>query len=155
MVLLDKIKTYLTDKNRIIKTSQGKFTLCNSSELHEFNPEVYSYELDDENEYFTPKSEDPNEYHGIYLGRALNLVKGSEFYDPEGILLYLPEINKIGVWDSSHYQVNVFNNISFEELSSNIENYIVMQWGKRDFVNLLEIFEPWKHWEFIPSEKKE
>jgi len=27
--------------------------------------------------------------------------------------------------------------------------------GQRGFVNLLEIFEPWKYLKFIPSEKKE
>lgn len=149
--MLRDIKAFLGDKNKEVQTSQGKFTLCKANELDEFQPKIYCFDLDHEKEFMTPKGQDPNKEEGIYLGKAINLVKSSENYSPLGILLYLPDLDLVGTWDNSHYQLNVFTDISWDEISNNLPLYIVSPWENRCFDNILEVFEPWKRWEFIPN----
>ncbi len=155
MVSLEEIKSFLGNKNIEVETSQGKFTLCKADEIQEFYPKIYSYGLDDERAYFSPKGKDPKKDHGIYTGRAINLIKDSEFYTPLGILMYLPDLEMIGTWDRSHYQIGVFQNVTWKEITENLSSFIVSMWDNRNFDNILEVFEPWDKWEFTPTEAKE
>lgn len=151
MNMLRDIKEFLGDKNIEVETSYGKFTLCKANEIEEFQPKIYCFDLDYEHEFMIPKGNDPNEELGIYLGKAINLVKFSENYSHLGLLLYLPDLNLVGTWDKSQYQLNVFTGLSWDEISNNLPAYLGSLWGDRNFDNVLEIFEPWKHWEFIPN----
>ncbi|BDD08092.1 hypothetical protein FUAX_05240 [Fulvitalea axinellae] len=155
MISLDEIKLFLGDENIEIETSQGKFILCKADEIQEFYPKIYSYGLDDEREYFTPKGKDPKKEHGIYTGKAINLMKNSEYYDPLGVLMYLPDLKMVGTWDGGHYQIGVFQGVTWKEISADLSSFIVSMWGNRNFDNILEVFEPWDKWEFKPTEIKE
>jgi hypothetical protein len=148
--MLEKIKTFLGDTNIEVQTSQGNFTLCKADEIEDFELKIYSLDLDSEGEYITPLSEDPNE-NGIYTAKAINLVKSSEHYDPLGLLLYIPKLNAVGAWDSSHYQLLMFTHKTWEEIEANIAYFIEAQWESIDGYSIYEVFEPWKHWEFTPN----
>ncbi len=151
MSQLEQIKTFLGNKNIPVATIHGEFTLCNASEIEEIEIKIYSFNIYDDHQYITPLGEDPNEF-GIYKGKVINLMKSSEFYDPKGVLIYLPELDKIGSWNSSGYSLMVFTE-SFEEISQNLSKFIEAQWESMCGYDIYELFEPWKHWEFVANKR--
>lgn len=152
MIALDEIKQFLGEDNKLIDARNGLFELCKASEIHEMIIRIYPYHLDDEQEYFKPYGKDPNK-DGIYIGKALNLVKSwnGDAHDGLGILVYLPDLKKIGQWDNSHNQLLVFQDDTWEDFQSNLKYHIDCQWETRHAKNILEVFEPSKIFTFIPS----
>jgi hypothetical protein len=65
---------------------------------------------------------------GHYTIPAVNLVADAEDYDPEFILLWLPEEGLYGTWDSDHAELLVFPGVSWADIAADPRRYIAAQW---------------------------
>lgn len=65
---------------------------------------------------------------GYYAVPAVNLVADCEGYDPEGILIWLPDQQLFGTWDIDHWDVLVFPNTTWSDIVANPVKYINAQW---------------------------
>jgi hypothetical protein len=83
---------------------------------------------------------------GYYVVPAVSLVHECEGYDPEFILLWLPDEGLFGTWDSDHWDLKVFPNTDWESIVSNPVPYINAQWDQDSKVS--RYFIPWPRYEF-------
>ncbi len=94
------------------------------------------YELEEDTVFI----EGPNKGESYYEIPAVSLTNENEYYDPEFILLWLPNEQKYGSWDSDHWDLYVFENANWEDISKNPLAYINCQWDNTQKVGAL--FEP-------------
>jgi len=83
---------------------------------------------------------------GYYPVPAVNLVADCDGYEPEGILIWLPDQKVFGTWDSDHWDILVFPNTTWSDIASNPTIYINAQW-EPDGVKC-EYFEPFPKYPF-------
>ncbi|MBA4148070.1 MAG: hypothetical protein H0X66_08120 [Verrucomicrobia bacterium] len=83
---------------------------------------------------------------GYYAIPAVNLVAESEAYDPEFILLWLPEACLYGTWDSDHWDLRVFPGITWMQIAASPLKYVNAQWDP-DSVDS-KVFVPWPQYPF-------
>ncbi len=83
---------------------------------------------------------------GYYSVTVVNLVSDCDGYDPEGILIWLPEQKIFGTWDSDHWDILVFPNASWLDIVSDPAKYINAQWAPDDVE--YEYFEPFPKYPF-------
>jgi len=55
---------------------------------------------------------------------AINLTSSAEGYDPEYILMWLPNEKKYGAWDSSHWIVYIFEGAKWSDIVSDPLTYL-------------------------------
>ena len=67
---------------------------------------------------------------------AINLTDKCEHYDPEYILLYLPNEKLYGTWDSDHWTLYVFPNISWTDITKNPAEFINQQWNPKKEIGI-------------------
>ena len=103
--------------------------------------EVY---IDSEN---SPLQEsDPNAgREGYYSIPAVSLIDSCEGYDPEGILVWLPDQRCYGTWDNDHWDVLIFPDLTWTDIVADPVPFINAQW--RGEVNF-EYLKPWPRYEF-------
>ena len=65
---------------------------------------------------------------GYYAVPAINLVADCDGYDPEGILIWLPEQKVFGTWDIDHWDVLIFPNATWSDIASDPIKFINAQW---------------------------
>jgi len=83
---------------------------------------------------------------GYYSIPAVNLVAACEGYDPEGILIWLPEQELFGTWDCDHWDVRVFPGANWTDIMDDPVKYINAQWKPDEVEN--EYFIPWPKYPF-------
>ncbi len=83
---------------------------------------------------------------GYYAIPAVSLTGECEDYDPEFILLWLPEERLFGTWDCDHWVLKVFRNARWADIVANPAAYINAQWDWND--ELGSQFVPWPQYEF-------
>ena len=117
----------------------GSVILKRSSDL--VIAEIY---IDSENSPW--QESDPNAgREGYYSIPAVSLVDSCEGYDPEGILVWLPDQQCYGTWDNDHWDVLVFPDVSWSDIVANPVPFINAQWrGEVKF----EYLRPWPCYEF-------
>lgn len=59
---------------------------------------------------------------------AVNLVKDCNGYDPEFILLWLPNEKVFGAWDCDHWVLTIFPKCSWSDIANNPLPYLNAQW---------------------------
>jgi hypothetical protein len=69
---------------------------------------------------------------GYYSVPAMNLVADCDGYDPEGILIWLPDQQVFGTWDIDHWDVLVFPDVSWTDIVSDPAKYVNAQWEPDD-----------------------
>lgn len=75
------------------------------------------------------QKEDPNAGRdGAYEVPAVSLSAECDGFDPEFILLWLPEEGLFGSWDSDHYDLYVFPNATWNDIVANPIPYLDAQW---------------------------
>jgi hypothetical protein len=83
---------------------------------------------------------------GYYSVPAVNLVAACEGYDPDGILIWLPDLRQFGSWDNDHWDVFIFPGITWSKIVANPLPFINAQWHpgrvKHDFL------APWPQYPF-------
>lgn len=62
---------------------------------------------------------------------AINLTDRCEQYDPEYILLYLPNEKLYGTWDSDQWKLYVFPETSWTDITENPDDFINQQWNPK------------------------
>ena len=65
---------------------------------------------------------------GHYPIPSVNLVADAEGYDPEYILLWLPEEGLYGTWDCDHAELRVFPEVTWTDIVADPLPYISAQW---------------------------
>ena len=90
--------------------------------------------------------EDPNAgIHGYYAVPALSLIARCENYDPDGILIWLPDQSCYGTWDCDHWDVLTFGSAKWLDIVKDPLPFINAQW-KREVE--CEYLVPWNTYEF-------
>lgn len=75
------------------------------------------------------KADDPHAGEsGSYEVPAVSLTAFCEAYDPEGILLWLPNEELFGSWDNDHYDLFVFPGATWDTIIRNPVPYVDTQW---------------------------
>jgi hypothetical protein len=93
---------------------------------------------------------DPNEgQDGYYAIPAVSLIAECEGYDPEFILLWLPNEKLFGAWDNDHWKLDVFHGCSWSDIVAQPEIYLNAQWDPASGVGTP--FSPWLHYELKPG----
>jgi hypothetical protein len=139
----DDLREFLTRKKqlrynlRLCET--GKVTLKRLEDLR-----LDSIYIDSEG---SPHSElDPNKgREGYYAVPAVSLIAKCQHYDPDGILVWLPDQSCYGTWDNDHWDVLIFPKVSWTEIVKDPVPFINAQW-KRGVA--CEYLTPWERYEF-------
>lgn len=74
-------------------------------------------------------SDDPHKGRGHYIVLAIDLLKECEGYDPEGMLVYIPELKQYGNFDCDHESLVVFPGMSWSDFVADPVKYINGAWG--------------------------
>ena len=85
-----------------------------------------------------------NSYYEI---PAVNLTVENEYYDPEFILCWLPNEMMFGAWDSDHWELFTFRDISWTQIAQDPLPYINCQWDPHQKV--ADKFDPKGKYELI------
>lgn len=94
----------------------------------------------------TEDESDPHQDEdGYYSVPAVSLTGECEAYDPEYILLWLPNEQLFGSWDCDHWKLTVFPGTSWEDIVADPLIYLNAQWSP-DGVG--SEFHPWSKYEF-------
>jgi hypothetical protein len=118
----------------------GKITLKNFNDL-----EVGEVWIDSEESPIAQK--DPNkEKEGYYSVPAVSLIEDCEGYDPEFILLWLPNEDLFGTWDCDHWDLKIFPKATWNDIVKNPLPYINAQWEGDS--KIAEYFMPYPKYEF-------
>ena len=78
---------------------------------------------------------------------AINLTDQCERYDPEYILLYLPNEKLYGTWDSDHWTLYVFPNTNWTDITENPAEFINQQWNPKKEIGIE--FDPRTNYKII------
>ena len=98
----------------------------------------------------TDTKDDPNYgADGYYSIPAVSLLSGCEGYDPDFILLWLPNEQTFGSWDCDHWVLTVFPSASWQDIADDPAPYLNAQWDPGTTVG--EKFTPWPRYEFRPG----
>ncbi|MBC7876629.1 MAG: hypothetical protein H7Y59_05600 [Anaerolineales bacterium] len=95
-------------------------------------------------------NQDPHaEEEGCYVIPAINLVAECEGYDPDGILIWLPDQKVFGTWDSEYWDVLIFPYATWRDISTSPVKYLNALWDQ-DAV-LCEYLRPFPNYPFQPE----
>ncbi len=83
---------------------------------------------------------------GYYAIPAINLVSQAKGYNPQFILLWLPESGEYGTWDCDHWELRVFPGVTWTDIAASPLKYINAQWYPDDVEN--EVLVPWPKYAF-------
>jgi hypothetical protein len=79
-----------------------------------------------------PKGDPHAGEDGYYDIPAINLVAEAEGYDPEFILLWLPDEGMYGTWDNDHAELFVFPKVTWTDIVADPLPYVAAQWEGGD-----------------------
>jgi hypothetical protein len=89
---------------------------------------------------------DPNAgKRGYYAIPAVSLLSKCQGFDPEGILVWLPDQLSYGTWDNDHWDVLVFPDVTWTDIVRDPVPFINAQW-KHGVP--LEYLAPWDRYQF-------
>ncbi|MDC7126829.1 MAG: hypothetical protein PQJ46_14755, partial [Spirochaetales bacterium] len=116
----DLIEYLKSSSNKKYETKEaGPFEFINQDdiELHLIPTDIDNSESFENDEVIYGNENDPHyKEMGCYLVKCINLVKDCEYYDPFGLLIWLPDYKCYGIWDNSHFVVYKFrNDVSWNE----------------------------------------
>jgi hypothetical protein len=83
---------------------------------------------------------------GYYSIPAVSLTGECKNYDPDFILLWLPQERLFGTWDCDHWVLQVFRGANWPDMVANPAAYLNAQWDVNDALG--SPFIPWPDYEF-------
>lgn len=87
---------------------------------------------------------------GTYMVPAVSLVAKCEDYEPMGLLLWFPEEECYGTWDSSHTLLEVFSSeVTWSDIVANPLSYINSFWDEERVGGLAPLI-PWPKYDYDP-----
>ena len=79
------------------------------------------------------ESDDPHSSEdGYYTVPAVSLTNECDSYDPEFILLWLPNEKLFGTWDCDHWDLFIFDKITWHDIAEDPAKYVDAQWDDID-----------------------
>lgn len=84
---------------------------------------------------------------GYYEVPAVSLLSECEAYDPDFILLWLPNERMFGAWDCDHYDLYVFPGKTWTEIVAEPGACLNAQWGDAERV-VSQYFKPYPRYGF-------
>jgi hypothetical protein len=70
---------------------------------------------------------------GCYLVRGVSLLAKCEFYEPLGVMIWLPEERQFGFFDEEHMRLETFSkDVTWSEISENFPRFANAGWGLGD-----------------------
>ncbi|WOT03965.1 hypothetical protein [Shewanella youngdeokensis] len=127
---------YLKEGNQldydVSKAEAGKVGICNLAEIK--SGVVWVSPEDDEIDAF-------------YEITAVSITNYCEDYDPEFILLWLPNEKVYGAWDCDHWVLTIFPNASWTDIAENPLPFLNAQWYPES--DLGQVFNPASKYELI------
>ena len=88
---------------------------------------------------------------GCYLVPGISLLAACEDYDPDGLLLWLPEEGCFGTWDSTHTFIVAFSSsVTWTNISSNPARHFNAFWGDDEIGGIAPLI-PWRKYGYDPS----
>ncbi|HET6324484.1 MAG TPA: hypothetical protein VFG04_07270 [Planctomycetaceae bacterium] len=102
----------------------------------------------------TEYDEDPHAFDmsspedGCYLVRGVSLLASCEFYEPLGVMIWLPEEQQFGFFDEEHMRLETFSKeVTWSEISNNFPRFANAGWGlgcpKIDDPEATVAIKPW------------
>jgi len=119
---------------------------CGETELKQLEElELSEFYIDFDSNNIQP--DDPHQgEEGYYVVKGVDLISECDGFDPEGILIWLPDYQMFGAWDSDHYNLTLFNDTDWEEIVEDPVQYLNAQWDPTLAVEML--LDPWEKCEF-------
>ncbi len=71
---------------------------------------------------------EPENGEGYYAVPAVNLVAECDGYDPEFILMWLPNEKAYGAWDCDHWEITIFEGVTWTDITNDPLKYVNSQW---------------------------
>ena len=84
---------------------------------------------------------------GYYEVPAISLTGECKSYNPEFLLLWLPNEKLYGTWDSDHWDLYVFNDVAWSDIVKSPEVYLDALWNDYDR-EVGEYFKPFPKYKF-------
>ena len=135
---------FLRNKKRL----RYDYALCQAGKIKLKN--IHDLSIEDvyvDSEESPLSKDDPNAgKKGYYAVPAISLVAECQGYDPDGILVWVPDISMFGSWDCDHWDLLVFPNITWTQIAANPLPFINAQW--QPHIVSCEFFAPWNIYEF-------
>ncbi len=92
--------------------------------------------------------DDPHaEDEGYYEVPAVSLLSECEAYDPDFILLWLPNEQSFGTWDCDHWDLRIFPGKTWADIVADPATYLDAQWSDYEGKNT-EYFKPYPKYQF-------
>jgi len=141
------------NKKRKVKIPDGDFTILTLPEVKHIIVGVLHQA---EHNMSPPSREYPktpyDHMHGTFYTEAYSLVHTDD-YLCDGILVWLPRLKMFGTWDSDHYELLVFPDVSWNDISADPAKYIAAQWDNSfSFPFVQGIVNVWEYFDFIPDD---
>lgn len=83
---------------------------------------------------------------GYYAIPAISLIATCDGYDPEFILMWLPQSQVYGSWDCDHWDLRIFPGVTWAKIASSPLKYVNAQWHPEKVPN--EVLVPWPDYAF-------
>lgn len=105
---------------------------------------INDFQIIDTHEYFLNHSEFKEDPEIQYHIPAINLIKkdAEDNYESDGLLVWVPIIKCFGSFDIDHFIGHLFKDTGWNEIESNLGDFINTQWYPDKTKNIL--FMPWK-----------
>jgi hypothetical protein len=85
---------------------------------------------------------------GCYLVPGVSLVAQCDGFDPDGLLLWLPEEECYGTWDSTHTLIEAFSRgVSWTDIANDPVLYINSLWNDERVGGLTPLI-PWPRYQY-------
>ena len=85
---------------------------------------------------------------GCYLVPAVSLLAECDGFDPDGLLLWLPEERCYGTWDSSHTLLEAFSHdVSWSDIANDPISFINSFWDDERVGELAPLI-PWPKYQY-------
>ena len=87
--------------------------------------------------------------YGYYSVPGVNLVVACDGYDPDGILIWLPDVELFGTWDCDHWNLLIFPSATWADIVADPVKYLNAQWRLQE--NITEFLIPTQRFSFHPG----
>ncbi len=91
-------------------------------------------------EYYLNQGESGDDPNLEYMLEGVDLIAASDDYDPEGILVWFPQLDEFGFWDPDHAVIGLFPKTPWAKIEKRLPQYINAQWNDSPKHKLLR---PW------------
>jgi hypothetical protein len=129
------------------RCEMGELELAPLAELQ--RREFPSRPNEQDEEFHFIHDDDPNHDDGVYLVPAVSLVAFSSLWEPNGLLLWLPNEQHFGGWSDVLLRVHVLRQVSWTELAEDPLRFLNALFNRDEA--LVDELTPWPKYPFRKS----